>query len=160
MSINTDQETAPIAAPRNGSASNMFRTFGSLFGAGGGSENGQRPVTPQSSDGYVEFGMQDPERSGRTLGTFAGVFSPVALSMFSALVFIRVGEWRHPTGHFLFCFVCLISALLLGYIVGNAGLYVTLLQFLIAYGILLFTVASVCAISTNGAIEGGGVYCE
>lgn len=43
-------------------------------------------------EGYVEFGgmgNDQPNQEQRTLGTFAGCFAPVSLSMFSALVFIR-----------------------------------------------------------------------
>lgn len=73
----------------------------------------------------------------RSLRTIPGVFFPVALSMCSVAVFMRIG-----------------------FIVGYAGFYDSIGIYALAFAIFVLTGLSVCAISTNGAIQGGGVYCE
>ncbi|XP_031521400.1 solute carrier family 12 member 9 isoform X3 [Papio anubis] len=73
--------------------------------------------------------------SPRKLSTFLGVVVPTVLSMFSIVVFLRIG-----------------------FVVGHAGLLQALAMLLVAYFILALTVLSVCAIATNGAVQGGGAY--
>jgi potassium/chloride transporter 9 len=69
------------------------------------------------------------------LSTFSGVFCPVSISMFSALLFLR-----------------------LSFAVSQLGFFMTCAQLFLAYAIILLTVLSLCAVSSNGAIESGGVY--
>lgn len=108
-------EKAPLLTQR--------RLFRSLGGFTNGLSAPFNFTGHESSGGYTEFGssigsingidgdITAPSSSQRTLGTFSGVFCPVALSMFSALLFLRVG-----------------------FIVGNSGLFESLTQFCIAYG--------------------------
>lgn len=72
---------------------------------------------------------------GRTLDTFFGVIVPCCLSMFSVVLFLRMG-----------------------FIIGQAGLLWSMLMLLIAFLIIGLTVLSISAISTNGAVEAGGAY--
>ncbi|XP_048372905.1 solute carrier family 12 member 9 [Sphaerodactylus townsendi] len=71
----------------------------------------------------------------RQLSTFFGVVVPTVLSMFSIVVFMRIG-----------------------FVVGHAGFLQSLLMLVVAYLIISLTVLSVCAISTNGAVQAGGAY--
>lgn len=108
-----------------------------LFASVNESERG----SPQSGHAMEQHPRSPKHRSGhsqghsRKLSTFFGVVIPTLLSMFSVVVFLRIG-----------------------FVVGQCGLYQTFGMFLVAYVIISLTVLSVCAISTNGALDAGGAY--
>uniref|UniRef100_H3D6S8 Solute carrier family 12 member 9 n=1 Tax=Tetraodon nigroviridis TaxID=99883 RepID=H3D6S8_TETNG len=82
-----------------------------------------------------DSGHGAPSKDPRQLNTFFGVMVPTILSMFSIILFLRTG-----------------------FVVGHAGLLQGLLMLAVAYTIISLTILSICAISTNGAIQGGGAY--
>ncbi|KAM8953501.1 solute carrier family 12 member 9-like isoform 1-T1 [Pelodytes ibericus] len=83
------------------------------------------------SDGHSNGKIKAPKK----LSTFLGVVVPTLLAMFSVVLFLRVG-----------------------FVVGQSGLYETVGMLVLAYFIISMTVLSVCAISTNGALDAGGAY--
>jgi len=69
------------------------------------------------------------------MGTFGGVFTPSFLTIIGIIFFMR-----------------------LGYVVGNAGLWLTLVIILLANAISILTSLSMAAVATNIRVKGGGVY--
>ena len=132
-----------------------------------------------------------PTDSRKRLGTFLGVFVPCSLSMFSAILFLRMGyivgfvswtlyflvynhlenkcwvycnQYRYSAGNILYkCQSVYLSFQYtifsqLSHFIPQAGVIEALFMFTIAFFIVMVTILSVSAISTNGAIEGGGAY--
>ncbi|XP_019848754.1 PREDICTED: solute carrier family 12 member 9-like [Amphimedon queenslandica] len=78
---------------------------------------------------------QKYEARKKKLGMIFGVTIPCILSIFSVVLFLR-----------------------LGMVVGQAGFLETIVMLLIGYSVVVLTVLSISAIATNGNVEGGGVY--
>ncbi len=78
---------------------------------------------------------QISNKSKTGFGTFGGVFVPNILTILGVIMYLRTG-----------------------WVVGNAGLYNTLIIVLIANLITLLTSLSISTISTNMKVKGGGVY--
>lgn len=104
------------------------------------SVNESEQRSPQPGHAVEQRRSSPKQRSGqqqqpKKLTTFFGVVIPTLLSMFSVVVFLRIG-----------------------FVVGQCGLYQAIVMLLVAYFIISLTVLSVCAISTNGALDAGGAY--
>ncbi|XP_013889388.1 solute carrier family 12 member 9 [Austrofundulus limnaeus] len=103
-------------------------------------ESEQQPAppareAPEQLPGSPRQRSSQQRQQPKKLSIFFGVVIPTLLSMFSVVVFLRIG-----------------------FVVGQAGLYQAIAMFLVAYFIISMTVLSVCAISTNGALDAGGAY--
>ncbi len=76
-----------------------------------------------------------PTGDGNSFGTFGGVFTPCVLTILGVIMFLRFGH-----------------------VVGQAGVWATLLIVLASKVITFLTTLSLSAIATNTKVEGGGAY--
>ncbi|XP_065190112.1 solute carrier family 12 member 9-like isoform X2 [Sycon ciliatum] len=88
-----------------------------------------------ATDAEAAVTLSDSPAQKKKLSTFFGVVVPCVLSIFSVILFLR-----------------------LGYVVGQAGLWVSLGMLILGYFVVVLTVLSISAICTNGVVQGGGAY--
>jgi len=79
--------------------------------------------------------MENPEQGSKGFGTFKGVYLPSVLTILGVIMYLR-----------------------LGWVVGNVGLYGTLLIVTMATSITFLTGLSIAATATNMKVKGGGAY--
>ncbi|KAJ2786541.1 hypothetical protein GGI15_001445 [Coemansia interrupta] len=98
--------------------------------------NGHATVPPATAAAAsVVFSPAPTASAPRKLGTWDGVFLPVALSIWGILVYVRMG-----------------------FFLGQLGVVGTIASFVCGYLVTTMTTLSISAISTNGTVKGGGPY--
>lgn len=73
--------------------------------------------------------------TGNNLGAFGGVFTPSILTILGVILFMRAG-----------------------FVIGQAGIFQTILILCLSHAITLLTAISVSAVSTNTPVSAGGAY--
>ncbi|XP_046841565.1 solute carrier family 12 member 9-like isoform X2 [Xenia sp. Carnegie-2017] len=99
------------------------------------SDSGVRAIMGCVDDGMSLLNVHNRDNNHGKLSTFFGVIIPCILSMFSIILFLRIG-----------------------YLIGQVGFIVSCLLLFVAYFVTGLTTLSVSAISTNGNVKGGGAY--
>ena len=96
--------------------------------------NPSRPASPGNAAGPPD-GTVDEETRGAGFGTFSGVFTPSILTILGVIMYLRFG-----------------------WVVGNVGLWQTLIIVTICTSITALTALSMAAIATDRQVETGGAY--